>query len=114
MSSARALSGVTRGPHGLIKPRERTACWQLWFCILFTWHGCSTTRHDKPSLSGRYQSAPMSMSIAPNERRPAKGSGRQRAKGHSPTPPSREQPAGPRNYCGRDDSDRRLYGLEGE
>ena len=41
-----------------IRPRERTACWQLLLCILFAWRGCSTARHDRPSLSGRYQSAP--------------------------------------------------------
>jgi len=43
----------------LIKLRERTACWQLNLCILFTWQACSTTRHDRPSLSGRYHSAPI-------------------------------------------------------
>ena len=40
------------------KPRERTACWQLKVCILFTWPGCSTTRNDNTDPSDRCQSAP--------------------------------------------------------
>ena len=42
-----------------IRRRERTACWQLLFCILFTWPGCSTTRNDGPVASGRIWSAPV-------------------------------------------------------
>jgi len=42
-----------------IRRRERTACWQLLFCILFTWPGCSTTRNDGPVASGRIWSAPI-------------------------------------------------------
>ena len=41
-----------------LRPRERTACWQLWVCILFTWPGCSTTRHDNNDPSDRCRSAP--------------------------------------------------------
>lgn len=36
----------------LLKRRERTAGWQLCFCILLTWHGCSTTR-DKRTFPAR-------------------------------------------------------------
>ena len=52
----RASGEVSRG---LIRPRVRTACWQLKVCILFTWPGCSTTCNDRPSLPGRNQSAPV-------------------------------------------------------
>ena len=41
------------------KPRERTACWQLKVCILFTWPGCSTTRNDNTDPSDRCHSAPI-------------------------------------------------------
>lgn len=59
MSSIRALSGVKHESRNQIRLREHTAVWQLIWCILFTWQACSTTRHDKPSLPGRYQSAPI-------------------------------------------------------
>ena len=38
-------------------------------CILFTWHGCSTTRHDEKSSSGRYQSAPIEREHSGRDRR---------------------------------------------
>lgn len=41
-----------------IRPRERTACWQLLLCMLFAWPACSTARHDRTGLSGRSQFGP--------------------------------------------------------
>jgi hypothetical protein len=52
-------SGVRRCTARSIRPRERTACWQTLLCILFTWQGCSTTRHPGPYLPGRCRSAPI-------------------------------------------------------
>ena len=46
-------------PRCLIRLRERTACWQFWFCILFTWQACSTARDVKPSLPGRFRIGPV-------------------------------------------------------
>ena len=59
-STPHRASGADRA--GLFRQQVQTAVRQLWFCILFTWQGCSTTRSDKPSLSGRCHSAPLSKS----------------------------------------------------
>ncbi len=53
-----AVSGVKLTIVTAITRRVLTECQQLLVCILFTWQGCSTTRSNKPSLSGRIQFRP--------------------------------------------------------
>ena len=63
LEPARCLRSPASSGVGLMivtatKRRVLTECQQLLICILFTWHGCSTTRNDKRILSGRIHFGP--------------------------------------------------------